>query len=278
MSTTRRTRPPVVAIYNNKGGSQKTTSCLNIASGLSLLYNIRPLVVDLDGQASASKGFGVPREDLSPSIANLLLSDDLLPHSQLVRSAPSAPAVKLITGHGEMDNADLYLAAKVGRERILERRLEAIRDQYDIVILDCAPNKALMSVNALHYADEYLLPLPPEYFAVEAINGVFEHVQNIAAGLGRVADLLGIIPCRVPPRATMSDELREDLRSAYGDLVFATEISATVRIAEAQGLGMPIYSYAQGLGTDAAGRRAAEQYAQLTGELLHRLRARGYQL
>ena len=276
MSTKYPVRPPVIAVYNNKGGSGKSSNLLGIASGLARYHAKRVLVVDLDGQANASMGLGVPRENLTPSVANLLLTDNPPYHTEIIRPAPSAPGVTLITGHGDMDNADLFLASRVGRERILERRLDPIRDSYDIVMLDCAPNKALMSVNALHYADEFVLPLQPEYFAVDAINGVFEHVRDIAAGLGQVANLLGIVTCRVPPRSGMSDTLRADLRSAYGELLFGTEISATVRIAEAQGLGMPIDAYADTLGADRTGRRAAEQYERLTGEFLDRLRGRGY--
>lgn len=100
--------------------------------------------------------------------------------------------------------------------------------------------------------------------------------QISTTSVTKPANLLGIITCRVPPRSAMSDALRADLRTAYGELLFGTEISATVRIAEAQGLGMPIYAYADVIGANRAGRRAAKQYERLTGEFLDRLRARGY--
>jgi chromosome partitioning protein len=264
-----------LAFYHHKGGATKTTHAVNVSCGAALFHDLRVLLVDLDGQASASRALGVKRDAMTPSIANLILTAAPLPLSQVVRSIIPG-RLDLITGHAELDNADVYLATQLGRESILARSLLPLRHRYDLIILDTAATKGLLSVNALSWADEIVLTSKPTFDDVDQFAGVFAHLRDISHGLGRVANLLGISISMVPPNSRTARRILSDLDEMYGDLMFRERVRQTVRVSEAPELGMSIYDYAAGIGNDLTGNTASQSFQRLTGEIIDRIRERGY--
>jgi chromosome partitioning protein len=255
----------VLAVVNAKGGTTKTTTAVNLAAGLALRGH-RTLLVDLDQQASASLSLGLSRATLPFGAAAVLL--DGLDIRQ-ARLGTDTPGLELVAGEFELANADVRLAGERDRAERLRRALEPIRGDYAFVVLDCPPSLGLVTVNALVAADRYLVPVVPEYLALEGVAGLLEAVERLRLGMGDVADMLGLLLTRVSYRTRSATEIVEGLRRHYGRRVLETEIPVNVRLAEAPSYGLTVYGHAP----SSTGARA---YGRLTDEVLTRLRKDGF--
>ena len=173
----------IIAVINNKGGTGKTTTCVNLSACLAA-SGYRVLLVDLDSQASASLSLGIPRNALAPSAAHVLF--DSLDVEDAIRPAV-LPGLDLLTGQMELANTDLMLADVPGRERRLSRCLQGVRDQYDFIFCDCPPSLSLLPVNALVMSDSYIVPVTPEYLALEGLIGLMDGIDRMKKGIG-IAD------------------------------------------------------------------------------------------
>ena len=164
-----------LAVINNKGGTAKTTTAVNLAAALAIKGH-RTLLIDLDSQASASLSLGVSRADLSPSVAGVILNHGAL--KPVIRGT-AAEGLDMVTGAPELADADLALANMPGRERRLKDAVGPVRHEYAFIILDCPPSLSMLSVNAMVAADAYLVPTPPEYLALEGLVGLMDAVQKM---------------------------------------------------------------------------------------------------
>lgn len=251
-----------IALVNNKGGVGKTTSAVNLAAGLASAGH-RVLLVDLDAQGSASLSMGVSREKLRPGSAEAIL--ERFPVKNAIRSS-GVEGLDILPGSMALASADLVLADVKGRESILKNTLKPVLGDYAFAVLDCPPSLGLLTVNALTAADRFLVPVTPDYLALEGLVNLMEAVERIRTGIGKAADLLGILLTMADHRLNVTDEIGNMIRRHYGRDVFKTVIRSNVRLKEAPSFGKPIFTF-DGSST------GAEAYRSLTKEVLHRLKA-----
>jgi len=256
----------IIAVMNNKGGTGKTTTAVNLGAAFAELGH-RVLVVDLDPQASASIYLGATSGTLLPSVSNVLF--DGMSIKSAIRTS-STPNLHLLTADPELYNTDLILSDLPGRESHLKAALEAVEADYDFIICDCPPSFSMVSVNALVAADAYIVPVTPDYLALGDVNSMMGVVEEIRKNMGSAAELLGIVLTMTPTGSTVfrsktriaRNNIR-DLRKNYGENVFSTEIRTDTKLAEAPAYGTTIF------GT-APSSRGAKEYKALAEELIQR--------
>ena len=249
-----------LALVNNKGGVGKTASAVSLAAGLAA-EGRRVLLADLDAQGSASLSLGLVRADLQPGTAEVILD------GRQVRDAirPSSVAgLDILPGSMKLASADLSLADVKGREAVLKAALTPIHADYDFIVLDCPPSLGLLTVNALTAAGFFLIPVTPDYLALEGLVNLLEAVERIRAGIGKTAELLGVLLTLADYRLNVTQEIGGMIRKHYGRAVFKTEIRGNVRLKEAPSFGKTIFDYD-------AGSAGAEDYRALTKEVLGRI-------
>jgi len=247
----------ILSIVNNKGGVGKTTSAVSLAAAFAReVY--RTLLVDLDAQGSASLSLGIARAGLSPSSAEVLLEG--LPIASAIRPS-SVENLSILPGSMALASADLALSDVKGREAVLKAALAPVRSSYDYIILDCPPSLGLLTVNALTASEYFIIPLTPDYLALEGLVNLMEAVDRIRAGIGRVAELLGILLTYCDYRLNSTNEIIGMIRDHYGRKVFKTEIKGSVRLREAPSFGKTIFDFAPR-------SSGAESYALLAREIL----------
>lgn len=228
-----------IALVNNKGGVAKTTSAINLAAGLASLKK-KVLLVDLDSQGSASLSLGVSRNELFPSMADVLIEN--FPIKEAVRGT-SVENLSLITGSMELANADVMLVDVEGREQLLKRALAEVEADYDFIILDCPPSLSLLPVNALVAAEGYIVPVTPQYLALEGLINLTQAVSMIQHGIGDSASMVGIVLTMVDYSARSTREIARIMREHYKHQVFKSEIRSNCRLQEAPSFGQTIYQY-----------------------------------
>lgn len=257
----------VIVVINNKGGTGKTTTCVNLSAALAN-SGYRVLLVDLDSQASASLSLGVEYCDLLPSVVDVLFNGMAI--MSAIRST-NIQRLDLLTGGMELAHSDLILADVPGRENRLAESLEPIRDSYDFILCDCPPSLSMLPVNALVAADRYIITVTPEYLALEGLNSLMEAVERVKEGMDVDVELLGIVFTMVNPAAfslfnrDLRDQLEiiRSLRERYGKDVFKTVIKRNVRLREAPSYGASIFEYAPR-------SSGAKEYAMLANEVIER--------
>lgn len=253
-----------IPVINNKGGVGKTTTAVNIAAGLARRGR-RVLLVDLDSQGSASVSFGVSQDDLTPSSAEVLFEQ--APIEEAIRST-ALGKVDLLTGSLELANADLRLKNSQRGQYRLREVLSEVEDEYQTIIVDCAPSTSILSVNALVAADAFIVPVCPSYLALEGIVSLGKTVRRVRRGIGEAAPILGVLLTMVDRGKKEVPGAIEELRSHYGGKVFEREIRRDPVLEEAPSEGRDIFRYAPD-------SRGAEDYDKIVDEVEERLQRYG---
>lgn len=254
----------IIAIINNKGGTGKTTTCVNLAAFLAS-SGYRMLLVDLDSQASASLSLGIDRNRLSPSSAHVLFGTAKV--AEAIRPGVVS-GLDVLPGHMDLANTDLMLADVPGRERRLAESLNRVSGNYDVVLLDCPPSLSMLSINALAAADYYVVPVTAEYLALEGLVSLMNGINRLKRGMGVAPELLGILFTLVNPCLKMSGDIAGLIREHYGSRVFETEIKRDVKLGEAPAYGCSIFDHAPK-------SPGAGAYAKLVEEMIDRIKTNG---
>ncbi len=254
----------VTAIVNQKGGVGKTTTAVSLA-GLLATGGLRVLLVDLDPQGNATSGLGVDRRALRCCVYDALTGERTLAEVIVPTGVPGldlAPATLNLAG------AEVELAGRPEgagwRERRLREALAAVRERYDVVLVDAPPSLGLLTVNALVGADGVLIPVQTEYYALEGLSQLLGTVQFVQRRLNPRLGLDGVALTMYDPRTRLAREVADEVRSFFGARAFAAVIPRNVRLGEAPSYGRPIHDYAP----DSPGALA---YGALAGELRERL-------
>jgi chromosome partitioning protein len=229
-------RGRLVCIANQKGGVGKTTTAVNLATGLALKGH-RILVVDVDPQANATTGLGLDHREMERSTYDLLLEDT--PLKEVVRPTPIAG---LFCAPASLDlaGAEVELVASIGRERKLAEALEGASDHYDLIFLDCPPSLGLLTVNALAAAQDLIVPVQCEYYALEGLGQLLGNAERVRKALNPELRIVGFLMTMYDARTKLSSQVSDEVRNHFGDLVFGTVIPRSVRLSEAPSFGEPV--------------------------------------
>ena len=257
----------VVAVCNQKGGVGKTTTTINLGAALAQ-FGRRVLLVDFDPQGALSVGLGIQPHELDLTVYNLLMERGTSVSEVVVKT--SVAGMELLPSNIDLSGAEVQLVHEVGREFVLGGVLEPLVPDYDVVLIDCQPSLGLLTVNALACADGIIVPLECEYFAMRGVALLTETIDKVSRRINPRLAMDGLLATMYDSRTLHSREVLHRVVDRFGDEVFHTVISRTVRFPDATVAGEPITNF------DPASA-GASSYRELAKEVLERWRqaARG---
>ena len=230
----------IVAIANQKGGVGKSTTAVSLGAALAEL-GFRVLVVDLDPQGNASTGMGIRHEQRVVNSYDVIVAET--PVSEAIVHSP-VPGLDAIPSTIDLAGAEIELVSQFSREGRLKRALAPVGEgAYDFIFLDCPPSLGLITVNALTAADELIVPIQCEYYALEGLGQLLRNVSLVQQNINPELRLTGIVMTMFDPRTKLSEQVVEEVRRFFGDIVYDAIIPRTVRLSEAPGYGVPITVY-----------------------------------
>ena len=228
-----------LAITNQKGGVGKTTTAVNLAAALAERGQ-RVLLIDLDPQGNATVSTGQDKATLARTVADVLL--DAVPMGEVICAIESA-GFDLLPAHLELAGAEFQLVTRIGRELKLKQALVPLQAQYDLVLIDCPPALNTLTINALVAANDVLIPVQCEYFALEGLSSLLDTLEQVRLALNPSLGIAGVLRTLFDARNLLAQQVSEQLLSHFGDQVFATPIPRNVLLAEAPSHGLPALLY-----------------------------------
>lgn len=228
--------PRVIAVANQKGGVGKTTTTINAGACLAEM-GFRTLIVDLDPQGNATTGLGIENRGLETSMYHVLLHD--VPIENCVEPT-DVEGLFVAPASLDLAGAEIELVPAFSRETRLKSAIAAVMDDYDYVMIDCPPTLGLLTVNGLAAADEVLVPIQTEYYALEGLGQLLRNVDLVKRNLNPELDVSMIVCVMYDARTNLSDQVVAEVRDHFGDKVLRTVVPRTVRLSEAPSFGQPI--------------------------------------
>ena len=254
----------ITEICNQKGGVGKTVTAVNLGIGLAR-EGKKVLLVDMDAQGSLTASLGYQRPDqmentLATILGRIILDEPVSPGEGILHQAE---AVDLLPANIELSGLEVTLVNTMSRETILRDYLNSVRDQYDVILLDCCPSLGMLTINALAAADQVLIPMQAHYLSIKGLEQLIRTISNVKRKINPGLEIAGILITMADLRTTYSREIIELLRDSYGDKlrIFNSIIPQSIRAAETSAEGRSIYLH------DPAGKVSAA-YASLTREVL----------
>jgi chromosome partitioning protein len=229
----------IIAIANQKGGVGKTTSAINLAASLAALDK-KILIVDADPQANASSGIGVDIRKVKTSIYDCIV-DQTDPVLAIVST--EVPNLHIMPSHIDLVGAEIEMLNFPDREKVLKKVLDPIRDRFDYILIDCSPSLGLITVNSLTAADSVIIPVQCEYFALEGIAKLLNTIKVIKSKLNPQLEIEGFLLTMYDARLRLTNQVYDEVKTHFGDLVFTTVIQRNVKLSEAPSYGQPVLLY-----------------------------------
>lgn len=248
-----------ISISNQKGGVGKTTTAVNLSAALALSGQ-KVLLVDCDPQANATTSTGIEKPSLEYSLYHGLIETvemtDILCPTELEN-------LTILPSNVELIGFEVELMGTTGREEVLKKRLQTLKDGFDYIIIDCPPSLSLLTLNSLTAADSVLIPLQSEFFALEGLGQLLETIKRIKQSLNPSLKIEGILMTMFDKRTNLSRQVVQDAENFFKALMFNTKIPRNIKLGEAPSFGMPVISY----DVSSAG---SQSYLALAKELLNR--------
>ena len=244
----------IIALANQKGGVGKTTTSINLAASLATLEK-KVLVIDADPQANASSGLGVDIKEIETSIYECIINQVDI-HDAIYTT--DIEGLDIVPSHIDLVGAEIEMLNLDNREKIMKNLLDNVKDEYDFILIDCSPSLGLITVISLSAANSVIIPVQCEYFALEGISKLLNTIKIIKSKLNPSLEIEGFLLTMYDSRLRLANQIYEEVKRHFQELVFKTVIQRNVKLSEAPSHGIPVILY----DADSAGAKSHLQLAQ----------------
>src|SRR5690349_2190054 len=249
----------IIGVANQKGGVGKTTTAINLAASIGVL-EYKTLLIDADHQANSTTGVGFDLQNVTSSLYDCMVNN-AAPRDVVLKT--EIPNLDLIPSHIDLVGAEIEMINYPNRENVLKQLIEAVRDDYDFIIIDCSPSLGLITVNAVTAADSVIVPVQCEFFALEGLGKLLNTIKIVQSRLNTALVIEGILMTMYDSRLRLCNQVVGEVRRHFEDLVFSTIIHRNARLSEAPSFGKPVILYD-------ANSKGSMNYLNLAKEILQK--------